>query len=120
MDIKDKLTVEFLAGIKEIESILFLLNFYPYSFEEKGLAYFIKYKRGNSIVEFLFGSSDWDLEIIILTPKGKFAFKDLLQIPEIEEWVNINRYKQDNGRNVKNELLWFVELLKTTLPIIEQ
>ena len=119
MDIKDKLTVEFLAGIKEIESVLFLLNFYPYSFEEKGLAYFVKFIRGNSIVEFLFGPADWDIEIIIFTLKGKFTFKDLLQIPAIEEWVNINRYKQDNGRNVKNELLWFVELLKTILPIIE-
>ena len=119
MAIKDKLTEEFLAGIKEIENILFLLHFYPYSFEEKGTAYFIKYKKGNSIVEFLFGPSDWDVEIIIFTSKGKFAFKDLLQIPTIAEWVNNNRYKQDNGRNVKNELLWAIELLRVSLPIIE-
>jgi hypothetical protein len=119
MAVKDKLTEEFLVGIKEIESILFLLNFYPYSFEEKGPAYFIKYKRGGSIVEFLFGPSDWDIEIIIFTSKGKFAFKDLLQIPTIAEWVNNNKYKEVNGRNIKNELLWAVELLKTSLPIIE-
>jgi len=119
MAIKDKLTEEFLEGIKEIENILFLLHFYLYSFEEKGPAYFIKYKRGNSVVEFLFGPSDFDVEIIISTSKGKFAFKDLLQIPSVAEWVNNNKYKQENGRNVKNELLWALELLKFSLPIIE-
>jgi hypothetical protein len=119
MAIKNKLTEDFLAGIKEIENILFLLNFSAYSFEEKGPAYFIKYKRENSIVEFLFGPSDWDVEIIIITSKGKFAFRDLLQISSIAEWVKNNTYKQVNGRNVKNELLWAVELLKISLPIIE-
>jgi hypothetical protein len=114
-----KLTEDFLAGLKEIESTLSLLNFYPYSFEEKGPAYFIKYKRGNSIVEFLFGPSGWEVEMIIFTSKGKFAFKDLLQIPAIAEWVDNNRYKQYKGRSVRNELLWAIELLKTSLPIIE-
>jgi len=107
------------SGNKRNWKYSFSLNFYPQSFEEKGLEYFVKYKRGNSIVEFFFGPADWDIEIIIFTPKGKFAFKDLLRIPAIEEWVYLNRYKQVNGRNVKNELLWFVELLKISLSIIE-
>ena len=119
MAIKDKLTEEFLAGIKEIEKILLLLQFYPHSFEKKGYAYFIKYKKGESIVQFLLGPSDWDTEMIIYTRKGEFAFKDLLQIAAIAEWVNTNRYKQNNGRNVKNELLWAVELLRVSLPFIE-
>lgn len=119
MVIKDKLTEEFLAGIKEIEDVLSLLQFFPYSFEEKGPAYFIKYKRRNTIVEFLFGPYDWDVEMIIYTDKGKFAFRDLLKIAVIKKWVNDNRYSNQNGRNLKKELLWFVELLKVSSPLVE-
>jgi hypothetical protein len=119
MAIKDKLTEDFLVGIKEVQNILATMHFYPHSFEEKGAAYFIKYKRGSSIIEFLFGPSDWDVEMIIFTLKGKFAFKDLLQFAVILKWVHDNRYMQANGRNVKNELLWAIKLLKVALPIIE-
>ncbi len=119
MAIKDYLTEEFLTAIEEVEKILFLMDFHAYSFEEKGPAYFIKYKRGETIVEFLFGPSDWDVEMIIFTVKGKFAFRDLLQIPLVAKWVNENRYKQENGRDLKNELLWAIKLLKFSLQIIE-
>jgi hypothetical protein len=119
MTINDKLTEDFLIGIKEVESILLLLHFYPDSFNEKGSAYFIRYKKNKTIVEFIFGPSDWDIEMIIFTSKGKFAFKDLLRIPVIAKWVLDNRYIQENIRNVKNELFWYMELLKTALPIIE-
>lgn len=119
MAIKDKLTEEFLAGIKEIESVLFLLQFSLHSFEEKGPAYFIKYKKGCSIIEFLFGPSDWDVEIIVFTSTGKFALRDLLQFPAIAKWVNDNRYQQQNGRNIKDELRWALELIQFSLPIIE-
>ncbi len=115
---KDELSEEFLEGIKEAENILLLLHFYPYSFEEKG-AYFFKYKKRDTIVEFFFGPSDWDVEMIIFTVKGKFAFKDLLQIPAIAKWVQDNRYAHQNGRNIKYEILWFIELLKFSLPLIE-
>ncbi len=120
MAIKDKLTEEFLKGINEIEIVLISLLFKRHSFFEKGLAYYIEYrKENNTRVEFLFGPSDWDIEMIIYGSKGKFTFKDLLNIPEINRWVNDNRYKQENGRNVKNELLWFVDFLKVSLPYVE-
>jgi hypothetical protein len=32
---------------------------------------------------------------------------------------NDHRYKQAMGRNIKKEMLWFVELLKVSLPVIE-
>ena len=116
---KDKLTEEFLKALDELEIVLFALLFKRYSFFEKGLAYYVEYKKENNTrVEFLFGPSDWDIEMIIHTSKGKFAFKDLLNIPEVNRWINDNRYKE-NGRNVKNELLWFVELLKVSLPYVE-
>lgn len=120
MAIKDKLTEEFLKALNEIEIVLLTLLFKRHSFFEKGLAYYIEYrKENNTRVEFLFGPSDWHIEMAIYTSKGKFSFKDLLNIPEVNRWVNDNRYKQENGRNVKNELLWFVELLKVSLPIVE-
>jgi hypothetical protein len=116
----NNLTEEFLEAINEIEIVLLALLFKRHSFFEKGLAYFIEYrKENNTRVEFLFGPSDWAIEMIIYTSKGKFAFKDLLSIPEINSWVNNKRYKQENGRNIQNELEWFVELLKVSLPNVE-
>jgi hypothetical protein len=116
----NNLTEDFLEAINEIEIVLLALLFKRHSFFDKGLAYFIEYKKENNTrVEFLFGPSDWAIEMIIYTSKGKFAFKDLLSIPEINSWVNNNRYKQENVRNIKNELEWFVDLLKVSLPFVE-
>lgn len=116
----NNLTEGFLEAINEIEIVLLALLFKRHSFFFKGLAYFIEYKKeNNTSVEFLFGPSDWAIEMIIYTSKGKFAFKDILSIPEINSWVNNNRYKQENGRNIKNELKWFVDLLKVSLPYVE-
>ena len=94
------------------------MSFYQYSFEKKGYAYFIAYRSSEQQIEFLFGPSDWDVEMILTTKKGKFAFKDLLKISSVAKWVEDNRYLQKDARNVKNELLWFIELLKVTLPIL--
>jgi len=120
MAIKDKITDEFLKALYEIEIVLFTLHFTLHSFFEKGLAYYVEYrKENNTRIEFLFGPSDWDIEMIVYTSKGKFAFKDLLNIPEISRWVNNNKYQQEGERNVKNELLWFIKLLKFSLPIVD-
>lgn len=120
MAIKDKLTEEFLQALKEAEVVLLRLLFKKHSFFEKGLAYYIEFRKENSTrVEFLFGPSEWNIEMIIYTSKGKFAFKDLLNISEVNRWANDNRYKQENGRSIKNELFWFIELLKVSLPMVE-
>lgn len=116
----NNVTEDFLEAINEIGIVLLALFFKRHSFFEKGLAYFIEYrKENNTRVEFLFGPSDWDIEMIIYTSKGKFAFKDLFSIPEIISWVNHNRYRQESSRNIKNELEWFVDLLKVSLPYVE-
>ena len=116
----EKLTKDFLEAFKEIELVLLSLLFNKKSFFEKGLAYYIEFRNENNTnVEFLFGPSEWNIEMRIYTSKGKFAFKDLLIIPEVNRWVNVNRFKQENGRNVKNEWLWYIELLKISLPFIE-
>ncbi len=120
MDKKDRLIADFLKALNEIEVAFATLHFKRHSFVEKGLAYYIGYIKGNTTrVDFLFGPSEWDIEVIIYTSKGKFAFKDLLNIPEISRWVNDNKYREVNGRNVRNELLWFIELLKKSLPMLE-
>lgn len=120
MAITDRLTENFLEALYEIEIVLLDLHFKRHSFLKKGLAYFIEYRNENNTrVEFLFGPSDWNIEMIIYTSKSKFGFKDLLTIPEINRWVNNNRYKQEKGRNVKNEFLWFIELLKVSLQMVE-
>jgi hypothetical protein len=120
MAIRDKLTEEFLTALNEIEVLLQSLLFNRHSFFEKGLAYYFEYrKQNNTRVEILFGPSDWNIEMIIYSSNGKFAFKDLLSIPEISQWVNNNNYKQENGRNVKSELLWYFELLKVSLQYVE-
>lgn len=118
---KIKLTEEFLKALDEIEIMLLALFFKRHYFFEKGLAYYIEYKKeyNNTRVKFLFGPSDWSIEMIIYTSKGKFAFKDLLSIPEIYNWVDKNRYKQVNDRNVKNELEWFLDLLNVSLLYVE-
>ena len=117
--IKRNLTEQFLEGLKEVEKHLLVLGFKPFSFNKMGYAYFVKYQKGKTTVKFLFGPSDWDVEMIIYTSKGEFAFKELLGIPVIAKWVNDNMSKPENERNVKNELQWFVGLLKFSLPIVE-
>jgi hypothetical protein len=120
MAIKDKLTEQFLQALKEMQETLLTMLFKGHTFHEKGLSYYIEFrKENNTRVDFMFGPSDWNIEMIIYTSKGKFAFRDLLEIPTIQKWVNDNRYIQENGRNLKNELLWFVELLKVSLPLLE-
>ncbi len=116
----DNLKEQFFKALDEIEFVLFALLFKRHSFFEKGEANFLEYRKDNNTrLEFLLGPSDWDIEIIIYTSKGKYAFKDLLSIPEINSWVNNNRYKQENGRNIKNEIEWFIDLLKVSLPYVE-
>ena len=119
MAVKDKLTEEFLEALKEIESTLFMLSFVKHSFQEKGLAYFFEFKKNNVILEFLFGPPEFQIEMIIYTSKGKFAFRDLLEIKTIWKWVNDNRYVQLNDRSIKDELNWFVELMKVSMAEVE-
>lgn len=109
----------FLQAINDVEEVLLLIGFKQVFLEEKGYATFVQYKRNDVLVEFMFGPSDWDVEMLIYTKKGKYAFKDLLEIPKISEWVNNNRYRQTNGRNIKDEIVWYIDLLKFALPIIE-
>ena len=115
----DEQTKDFLNTLNCIENPLSKYKFELLSVEEKGFAYFIKYKRKETVVEFLFGPPEFQVEILIKTTKGSFAFRDLLKNSHIIAWVNNNRYTQSGNRNIKNEILWFVQLLNFSLPFIE-
>jgi len=115
----DKLIEDFLNGIREIEIDLIACGFLASRSEKLGVGYLFRYESGQTTVEFLFGPSDWDIEMIVYTSTGKYAFKDLLAIPLISEWVNQNRYTQEGQRDIKKELGWYVSLLKFSLPLIE-
>lgn len=119
MDIKDNLTKDFLEGIEDVKRHLLFIRFQPLLFDKKGWAYFVKFQREKTIIEFLFGPSDWNIEMIIYIGNQKFAFKDLLGILAIAKWVDDHRYKETMGRDIKKELKWFVELLEVSLPLIE-
>lgn len=115
---KDLLTEEFLQSIREIEGIFSAMYFKQYSFEEKGRLYIIQYKSLDTIVEFLFGPPEFQIEMIVYVGNKKYAFRDLLQFSKVAEWVKSNRYVQRNGRSLKDEMLWFSELLKFSLPFL--
>lgn len=116
---KEKSDEEFLQALKVVENSLLTLQFKTSSFEKKGYAYFVQFKREDCMVRFVYGPPQYEIDIIIYSSKGKFEFKDLLNIPTIAAWVNDNRYVQKNGRDLNSEMLWFVQLLKFSLPIIE-
>ncbi|MEZ5422539.1 MAG: hypothetical protein R2682_05520 [Pyrinomonadaceae bacterium] len=115
---KDKLKNEFLTGVKEIEGDLLSLGLSLNSSYTVSEGLFCEFGNGRTKAEFLFGPSDWDVEMIIYTPKGKFAFRDLLQIPVISKWVRGNKYAGQNGRNISSELHWYFSLLKFSLSVI--
>lgn len=120
MEQEKTITEQFLEAINEIDIVLLALSFKRHSSDDKGLACFITYrKKNNTRVKFLFGPSDWEIEMIIYTSRGEFAFRDLFIIPEILLWINNNRSKRGKKRNLKKELGWCIELLKVSLPYIE-
>ena len=115
----DELTESFLNSLMEAEIILLEEGFEKYSFLKKGFAYYSQFKRKTSIVEFMFGPPEFQIEPVIYTKKGKFEFKDLLLIDDISDWIKENRYTQAKERNLKNEIDWLLKLIKISLPLIE-
>lgn len=109
----------FLSAIEELEIDLFKIGFKRESFETKGVAYFLSYRRSETIVRFLYGPADWDVEVIVNCGDRKFALKDILGFSEINIWFHENRYVQKGERNIRSELFWYLELIKFGLPTLE-
>ncbi len=111
-------TEEFLSGIGEIDEILSAMGFRRHSLRRLGLACFVEFKRRETVVEFLFGPPEWHVEMIIHTLHGKHTLADLLNVPRILEWADETDDSEPSLQDAKDELLWYVRLLKFALPII--
>jgi hypothetical protein len=116
----DALSSDFLHSMDEIERVLSLMNFEMHSSNDRGSAHYVEFKRNDTTVEFMFGPPEFQVEIIVHIASKEYAFKDLLQGPDIADWVRNNKYRQDGKRAVKNELMWFVELLKFSLGVLNR
>ncbi len=101
-----------------MEKVLADIGLSHLSTEKKG-ATFIEYQgTDDTRVTFMFGPSDWDVEMIIKRNGIKYAFKDLLQIPSIAQWTKDNRYIQETrDRSIADEVGWAVKLLKFVFEI---
>ena len=119
MSLPDKSSPKFEAAVREIEPTLLGIGFKPYSFERKGPAYYIRYKHDDTIVMFMYGPSDWHVEVVLLTAKGKFNIGNLMKFPTIADWVYGKKFISNNENPVVNELLWNIELMKISLPFIK-
>ena len=108
MTIKDTSAQQFVQGLEQAEGTLKGLLFHREQFLQKGVAYWVLYRRDQSTtVKFLFGPSDCDVEMLVSTPKGKFAFKDLLAEPAIAQWVGRNRYApRKTQREHRSVVVW--------------
>lgn len=116
---RDKLADDFLKAQPEVEKILSAMLFTSSPVFEEGFSCSIQYRREDTVVEFQYGPPEYHIDMVIYSLKGKFMFRDLMQISTISDWVGKNRYQNAGRRIIKDELLWFVELLKISLPLIE-
>jgi hypothetical protein len=108
----------FIKIMNDMEKVLADIGLSHLSTEKKG-ATFIEYQgTDDTRVTFMFGPSDWDVEMIIKRNGIKYAFKDLLQIPSIAQWTKDNRYIQETrDRSIADEVGWAVKLLKFVFEI---
>lgn len=109
----------FLEGIADSEKTLFPMGFRRQSFRENGPAFFVEYKRADTVVEFLFGPPEWHVEIVIHTANRKLALAELLQIPSISKWYDERSASIKGECDPKCELAFYVDLVSFSLPIIE-
>ncbi len=112
----------FIKTMNDMENVLTNIGLSHLSTEKKGYATYIKYRGPRDTeVTFMYGPSDWDVEIRIKRNWRNwrtYAFKDLLQIPSVAQWTEDNKYKQETSdRIIADEVDWFVKLLKFVFDI---
>ena len=115
----DLLTEDFLVTMNSKANPLQVIGFILDTHESKGFAHFIRFEKKGTTVEFMFGPPEFQIEMLIYTNKGRFAFRDLLMNKDIAAWVTTNRYIPTAERKVRDEILWFVRLLVYSLPYVE-
>jgi hypothetical protein len=113
-----KISPQYEVALKEVEPILSSMGFKPHPYNQ-GYPYYIKYKHGDTIIMFMYGPSDWHVEIVLFTAKGKFNIADLMKFPTIADWVYGKKFISSSENPIVNELLWNIELMKIALLFIE-
>jgi hypothetical protein len=102
----------FIQSIKDIETQLTDIGFSHLATTKKGYATYVDFKSADKTqVSFMFGPSDWNVEILLTTNEKKYAFKDLLQIPSIALWTKDNKFQPRTNDRAKDELSWYIDLL---------
>ena len=103
----------FIKSIKDMEPELVDIGFSLHSLDKKGFATYIQYKSKENIQAlFMFGPSDWHVELSLTKNERKYELKDLFQIPLIVQWQKENSFRHDSNDRIKEEVTWFVSLLK--------
>ena len=103
----------FIKSIKDLEPHLTQLGFLHLSTNKKGFATYAEYKSKDNIQAlFMFGPSDWHVDLSLSRNERKYEFKDLLQIPAISQWTKDNKLKEQTNNRIKDEVAWFVGLLR--------
>ena len=103
----------FIKSMNDMESELANIGFTYHLTIKKGYATYVHYKSTKNIqASFMLGPSDWNVELVITTVERKYEFKDLLLVPYISQWTRENKFQQRTSGRVKDEIVWFVDLLK--------
>lgn len=103
----------FIHLIKDMESELTHIGFSHLSTTKKGYATYVDYKSAENIhASFMFGPSDWHVELVLRKDEKNYELKDLLQIPSIAEWIRNSKFKEQTSNRIKDEITFFVGLLR--------
>jgi hypothetical protein len=102
----------FIQSIKEVETRLTDIGLSHLSTTKKGYATYIDFKSTDKTqVSFMFGPSDWHVEIVFTANDKKYEFKDLLQIHAVAQWTRDNKFQPKTNDMIKDEVDWLVDLL---------
>lgn len=118
MAIKTKLCDQFMDALIRIEEDLKNLSFYHLSTKCIGDARFVRYVNSDILLDFLFGPSDWDIDMILYKNHTKYGLNEMLQIDSVRKWFQENRYENVNERDLLREMQWYLGLLKVFIPYI--
>lgn len=105
----------FILYVAGSDTILTNIGFVHYSTERKGYATYIDYKRDDTLITFMLGPPDWNVEISMFTNKRKYEFKDLLQIPSIAQWAANNKFEQTSKDIINDEVIWLMQFIRFSL-----
>jgi len=109
------LTQDDLNLLEDVKDRMIEFGFKQFEIKQTGIIW-ISFRRNMTSVEYLYWPQRSEIEMIISIGTRKYELKDLVVIPEIREWWT------ENNKGIagfRNDSLWFVDLFKFSLPILE-